>query len=78
MELLVLVSLDLHDASASHYVDKAYTTIVCCDHRDILIKEVDSSHFSAAGEFSIVVFDINRSLKLESLYVALLLRRVWM
>lgn len=64
MELLIFVSLYLHDTTARHNIDKSDATVIGCDHCDILIKEIDSSHFAAARELAIIVFDFNSSLEL--------------
>lgn len=59
MELLIFVSLNLHDASPSHYVHEAHPAVVGGDHCNVLVEEVDAGDFAAAGELAIIIFDLD-------------------
>ena len=48
VELLVLVSLYFHYASSCHYVDEAHPAVICCDHGNVLVEEVNSGDLATS------------------------------
>lgn len=72
MKLFILVSLNLHNTAPSHYINESDSTVISCDHSDVLIKEIDSGHFTTTRKLAIVIFDFNGSLKFKSLHVSFL------